>query len=494
MQASGGRRNPATTATERSNDMTQRLEFPEHFIWGSATAAYQIEGAAAEDGRGPSIWDTFSHQPGKVRNGDTGDIACDHYHRLDADLDLMSSLGLPSYRFSVSWPRVIPSGSGAVNQAGLDFYQRLVDGLLRRDITPLLTLYHWDLPQPLQDAGGWTNRDTAERFAEYAAVIGQALGDRVGTFTTLNEPWCSAFLGHSSGVHAPGLTDHGAALSAAHHLNLAHGRAVAALRSVTPAQTRMSVTLNLAQVYPASDSAADAWAARHVDALSNLIFLEPMLNGRYPDELISDTRHLSDWSFVAAEDLATIKQPLDVLGVNFYAPSRVAKASDELRDQLTGRWVNDPSQADAGPSPYPGTDLAFSVPQEGPYTDMGWPIRPEAFTELLLRVHRDYPSMPLVITENGCAYPDGVSADGKVHDAARIDYVSKHLAAVHAAIQAGADVRGYYLWSLMDNFEWAWGYSKRFGMVHVDYDTLVRTPKDSAYWFGAVVAANAVEV
>jgi beta-glucosidase len=474
--------------------MTKRLQFPAHFVWGSATAAFQIEGAAAEDGRGQSIWDTFCATPGKVHNGDTGEVACDHYHRLAEDLDLMVQLGLPSYRFSVSWPRVIPSGSGAVNQAGLDFYSRLVDGLLQRNITPLLTLYHWDLPQLLQDAGGWTNRETAERFAEYADVIGRSLGDRIPTYTTLNEPWCAAFLGYSAGVHAPGLTDNASALAAAHHLNLAHGRAVSALRSVAGADTQMSVTLNLAQVYPATDKPADLDAARHVDAISNRIFLEPMLRGDYPADLIEGTSHITDWSFVHDGDLAAINQPLDVLGVNFYTPASVAAATDEIRAQVTGRWVNDPSQADAGPSVYPGTDRAFSIPQPGPYTDMGWPIRPEAFTDLLLRVHKDYPEIPLVITENGCAYPDVVAIDGGVHDPDRIDYVARHLAAVHDAIVAGADVRGYYLWSLMDNFEWAWGYSKRFGMIHVDYDTLVRTPKDSALWFRDVIAANAVEI
>ncbi|MDQ1718899.1 MAG: beta-glucosidase [Pseudonocardiales bacterium] len=474
--------------------MSQRLTFPEHFVWGSATAAFQIEGAAAEDGRGPSIWDTFCREEGRVHNGDTGDVACDHYHRLTEDLDLMQSLGLPSYRFSVSWSRVQPSGSGPVNPSGLDFYTRLVDGLLERNITPLLTLYHWDLPQPLQDAGGWANRETAERFADYAEILGRALGDRVPTFTTLNEPWCSAFLGHASGVHAPGFTDNGLALKAAHHLNLAHGRAVSALRAVTGPDTKMSVTLNLAQVYANTDDPADLAAARHVDAIANRIFLDPMLRGSYPDDLLAGTAHLTDWSFVADGDLAAIHQPLDVLGINFYAPTNVAAATEDLRAQVTGRWVNDPSQADAGPSAYPGTDRAFSIPQPGPYTDMGWPIRPEAFTELLVRVSKDYPDIPLVITENGCAYPDVLSADGAVHDPDRIDYVARHLGAVHAAIEAGADVRGYYLWSLMDNFEWAWGYSKRFGMVHVDYDTLVRTPKDSALWFRDVIATNAVEL
>jgi len=474
--------------------MTHRLHFPDHFTWGSATAAYQIEGAANADGRLPSIWDVFCQVPGKVRNGDTGDVADDHYHRMEGDLDLMAALGLPSYRFSVSWPRVVPGGSGPVNAAGLDFYQRLVDGLLERNITPLLTLYHWDLPQALQNEGGWTNRETVGRFVDYAEVIGRALGDRVPTITTLNEPWCSAFLGHSSGVHAPGITDNAAAITAAHHLNLAHGRAVTALRAVVPPSTQLSITLNLAQVYPATDTPADVEAASHVDAIANRIFLDPILRGAYPSDLLHTTRHITNWAFVAEGDLTDINAPIDVLGVNFYAPSRVTAATDEVRAQVTGRWVNDPSQADAGASPWPGTDLAYSVPQPGPYTGMGWPIVPESFTDLLLRVRRDYPEIPMVITENGASFDDELSADGEVHDADRIDYVRRHLAAVHAAIEGGADIRGYYLWSFMDNFEWAWGYSKRFGMVHVDYDSLVRTPKDSALWFRDVIKNNAVEL
>jgi beta-glucosidase len=472
--------------------MTTRLQFPANFIWGSATAAFQIEGAASEDGRLPSIWDVFCRQPGKVRMGDTGDVACDHYHRMEADLDLMAMLGLPSYRFSVSWPRVIPGGSGEVNRAGLDFYSRLVDGLLSRNITPLLTLYHWDLPQSLQNRGGWANRETVDRFVEYAEVIGRELGDRVPTFTTFNEPWCSAFLGHAAGVHAPGITDNATALSAAHHLNLAHGRAVSALRAVTRRSTQASITLNLAQVYPASDSDADLHAARHVDGVANRVFLDPVLRGAYPSDLVEETRHITDWSFIMDNDLADIHAEIDVLGVNFYAPSRVAAATDTIRNDVTGAWVNDPAQADVGPSQWPGTDRAFSVPQPGPYTDMGWPIVPESLTELLLRVHKDYPDVPMVITENGCAFPDVVSPDGRVHDEDRIDYVRQHLGAIHAAIESGADIKGYYLWSFMDNFEWAWGYSKRFGMVHVDYDTLVRTPKDSALWFRDVIAENAV--
>jgi beta-glucosidase len=468
-----------------------RLRFPDGFVWGTATAAYQVEGAVTEDGRGPSIWDTFSHTPGRIVDGSTGDVTCDHYHRYADDVALMADLGLDSYRFSIAWPRVVPTGAGRVNQAGLDFYSRLVDTLLERGITPLVTLYHWDLPQPLEDAGGWTNRATALRFAEYAEVVGAALGDRVPTFTTFNEPWCSAYLGYAAGVHAPGRTDTASSLTAAHHLNLAHGLGVRALRAVLPAGADVSITLNLAYVKPATDSPADVRAARHVDALSNRIFLDPILRGRYPDELLDDLRHITDWSFVKRGDEATIQQPIDVLGINYYTPTVVAAATEELREQAARRSANDPMEPE-GVAPYPGTDLAFSVPQDGPYTAMGWRIEPEGFTELLLRVHRDHPGVPLVITENGAAFADPVGPDGVVHDADRIDYLRAHIGAVHEAIRQGVDVRGYFAWSLMDNFEWAWGLSRRFGIVHVDYDTLVRTPKDSFRFYRDVIAANGV--
>jgi beta-glucosidase len=475
------------------NSTTTQLSFPDGFVWGSATAAFQIEGAAAEDGRTPSIWDTFGRTAGKVHGGDTGDVACDHYHRMDEDLDLMATLGLRAYRFSVSWSRVLPDGGSIVNDPGLDFYRRLADGLLERHITPLMTLYHWDLPQALEDRGGWLDRDTPDRFVELAQVMGQALGDRVSTISTLNEPFCSAFLGYASGVHAPGATDNASALRAAHHLNLAHGRAVSALRALVPEDSQLSVTLNLAHVRAASGSEEDRAAAAHVDQIANRVFLDPILRGHYPDQLVNDTRHITDWSFVRDGDLAEISAPIDVLGVNYYAPALVAAPSEEIRASAAGRWVNDPSRSDAGPSPWPGTDLAYSVPQPGPYTDMGWPIAPHTFTELLVDVRREYPDVPLVITENGCACADSRSADGQVHDPDRISYLAQHLTAVHRAIDAGVDVRGYYVWSLLDNFEWAWGYSKRFGIVYVDYETQERVPKDSAYWFRDVIRRNAVD-
>ncbi|HEV7203319.1 MAG TPA: beta-glucosidase [Jatrophihabitans sp.] len=477
------------TSTQTRASATPQLAFPPGFVWGSATAAYQIEGAATEDGRGPSIWDTFSHTPGRIVDGTTGDHACDHYHRLDEDLDLIADLGLGAYRFSIAWPRIVPSGSGAANPAGLDFYRRLVDGLLERGVTPVATLYHWDLPQPLQDAGGWTNRETAHHFAEYAHIVGTALGDRVPMWTTLNEPWCSAFLGHASGVHAPGVTDNEAALTAAHHLLLAHGLGTAALRSALPGEASVAITLNLAVVRAASDSAADRDAARHVDGLANRLFLDPVLSGRYPADLLDDLRHITDWSFVRTGDESIINAPIDQLGVNYYSPTLVAAPTDELRARVAGGWVNDP-QAAEGPTPYPGTDLALSIPQAGPYTAMNWRVEAPSLTELLLRVHRDHPDLPLMITENGAAFDDVVAADGAVDDLDRLDYLRDHVAAVHAAIEQGVDVRGYFVWSLLDNFEWAWGLSKRFGIVHVDFATGRRTLKRSAHWYREVVADN----
>ncbi len=461
--------------------------FPPEFVWGTATASYQIEGAVNEDGRGPSIWDTFSHTPGKTRDGDTGDVACDHYHRMPADVALMAELGLHAYRFSIAWSRVIPTGSGEVNPAGLDFYSRLVDELLAKGISPVATLYHWDLPQPLDDDGGWTNRATAERFAEYASVVARALGDRVGVFTTLNEPWCSAYLGYSAGVHAPGHTSNAESLAAVHHLNLAHGLGVQALRSEVPEGTRISITLNLANVRGAS--AADADAVRHVDGLSNRVFLDPILRGSYPADVLDDLRHITDWNFIKDGDTDAINAPIDVLGINYYSPALVTAATPELLAEANSRTANDP-HATAGPASFPGTDLAVSLPQEGPYTEMGWRIEPGSFTELLERVHRDYPGTPLMITENGAAFDDVVAADGSVHDDDRIAYLDGHIGAVLDAIESGADVRGYFCWSLMDNFEWAHGFSKRFGIVRVDYPTGERTVKDSGRWYHDVIARN----
>ncbi|MEU4232654.1 GH1 family beta-glucosidase [Nonomuraea sp. NPDC026600] len=460
--------------------------FPENFLWGTATAAYQVEGAWDEDGRGPSIWDTFSHTPGLVTNGDTGDLACDHYHRLEEDLDLLAGLGVGAYRFSISWPRVQPGGRGAVNRPGLDFYARLVDGLLARDIAPVATLYHWDLPQELEDAGGWPHRDTALRFADYAKLMGEALGDRVHTWITLNEPWCSAYLGYASGVHAPARTDPAAALAAVHHLNLGHGLAVQALRSVSDPAARMSVTLNLHQVRGVSERDADA--VRRADGLANRAFLGPMLEGAYPRDLIADTASVTDWSFVHDGDEAAACAPLDMLGVNYYNPVLVRQW-----DGVSSRETAD-GHADGAASPWIACEDIEFVRQPGPYTEMGWNIDETGLTELLLRLHRDHPGLPMMITENGAAFADVVDGDGRIRDERRIDYLHRHLTAVTEAIAGGADVRGYFVWSLMDNFEWAHGYAKRFGIVRVDRDTMERTWKDSAYWYRDVVASGELPV
>jgi beta-glucosidase len=459
--------------------------FPAHFAWGTATSAYQIEGATDEDGRGVSIWDTFSHTRGRTQAGDTGDVAADHYHRWPEDVETMRELGLDRYRFSIAWPRVQPGGSGSVEPRGVAFYDQLVDALLAAGVAPVATLFHWDLPQELEDAGGWPARDTAARFVDYAAAIGAVLGDRVRDWITLNEPWCAAFLGYASGVHAPGRTSPPDALAAAHHLNLAHGGAVAALRAVAP-DARISIALNLHLIRAAGPGDEDA--VRRVDAVGNRLFLGPMLNARYPADLIDDTSAITDWSFVRDGDQSAIGAPdaggIDVLGVNYYTPALVRQwdgRSPRLTEDAHGRSEH---------SPFVGcADVEF-LAQPGSRTEMGWVIDPSGLTELLLRLHRDYPSVPLLVTENGAAFDDQRTPDGHVHDQARIDYLRDHVDAVAAAVAAGADVRGYFVWSLLDNFEWAHGYSKRFGLVHVDYASQTRTWKDSAHWYRDLIASR----
>jgi len=466
--------------------VTTPLRFPESFLWGAATAAYQIEGAPVEDGRTPSIWDTFSHTPGKVANGDTGDVAVDHYHRYADDVALMGALDLKAYRFSISWPRIVPGGRGPANPAGVAFYSRLVDSLLERGISPAATLYHWDLPQALEDAGGWANRDTASRFADYAAEVASALGDRVTIFMTLNEPWCSAFLGYASGVHAPGRTEPATALAAAHHLLLAHGQAVQSMRSVLPETAAVSIALNLTHVRPASDAPDDQDAQRRIDALGYRMWLDPILNGRYPADLFEDTKAITDWAFVEQSDLKDINQPLDALGINFYKPDLVAAYDG------TGPRNADDGHGGGAASPWPGADGVEFLRQPGDRTAMDWVIDASGLYDLLARVGSEHPELPLFITENGAAFDDVVEPDGAVHDGARIRYLQEHLAAAHRAIEDGIDLRGYFVWSLMDNYEWSYGYSKRFGVVHVDYETQKRTLKDSANWYRDVIASNSV--
>ncbi|MEQ4725800.1 GH1 family beta-glucosidase [Nonomuraea sp. B19D2] len=433
--------------------------FDPGFLWGAATSSYQIEGAAAEDGREPSIWDVFAAQPGNVRDGDTGDVACDHYHRYRDDVALMAELGLRAYRFSVAWPRVQPRGSGAVNQRGLDFYRRLVDELLSRGIEPWPTLYHWDLPQPLEDAGGWPARDTALRFADYAAAVHDALADRVTHWTTLNEPWCAAFLGYATGEHAPGRREPAAAIHAVHHLLLGHGLAASAMSG-----SRVGITLNPTQASPATGAAEDLDAARRIDGVANRIFLDPLFRAAYPADVVQDLTEVTGFEHVRDGDLKMIAAPLDFLGVNYYTPAIVS--GDGSAHQ---------------PSPYVGSETVRFVDGGRPRTAMGWEVDEGGLSDLLVRLARDYPVTALYVTENGAAYDD------EVHDADRIAYLDGHLRACHDAVARGVPLRGYFAWSLLDNFEWAHGYSQRFGLVHVDFATLRRTPKDSARWYAEVI-------
>ena len=447
------------------------IEFPRGFLLGSATSAYQIEGAAAEDGREESIWDVFCRVPGAIVNGEDGLVACDHYHRYAEDAKLLAALGMRTYRFSVSWPRVL--NNGLVNAAGMDFYSRLVDELLANDVTPWLTLYHWDLPAALP--GGWTNRDTAKRFVDYALAVHERLGDRVRTWTTLNEPWCSSFLSYAAGVHAPGRTDPVASIRAAHHLLLAHGWAVQALREADPSAS-LGATINFTPALPASDSARDRDVARRVDGTTNRFFVEPVFTGHYPADVLDDLAEIWPDDLVAEEDLAAISTPIDVLGVNYYT-TNVFRAGEPTE-----------------PTPHIAAPDAVQVLRDLPLTGMGWEVDPAGLRNLLTWLHADYTGpagVPLVITESGAAFDDVADEAGYVDDADRIDYLRRHLTAVREAMDAGADVRGYLVWSLMDNFEWAHGYAKRFGLVRVDSD-LNRIPKASARWFADVARTGRV--
>jgi len=456
------------------------LDFPEGFLWGAATASYQIEGAASEGGRGASIWDTFSHTPGKVLHGDTGDIACDHYNRLEEDLDLMAEVGLKAYRFSVAWPRIQPDGSGPTNREGLDFYRRLVDGLRERSIEPMLTLYHWDLPQALQDGGGWTSRETAERFAEYTELVYGALSDSVSYWITLNEPWVSAWLGHGYGLHAPGLRDPGAALAATHHLLLGHGLALERMRSMGNPEdgNQLGVTLNLHAALPGRDREADREAARRVDGQANRLYLDPLFRGSYPEDVFAYYREGgADLSFVQDGDLQKISAPLDFLGVNYYFRHTVRDAPEEAHSEV----------------PFSDLNARPIVPHAGEKTAMGWPVDPEGLTEMLVRIRDEYADIPLYVTENGRAVHDYVDPEGDVDDEERISYLDAHFRAAREAMDRGADLRGYMVWSFLDNFEWAEGYSKRFGLIFVDYGTQRRIPKASARWYSEVIGRNGLE-
>lgn len=450
------------------------ITFPDRFLWGAATASYQIEGAAHSGGRGPSIWDDFSHTPGKVANGHTGDVACDHYHRVEQDIDMMVDLGLQSYRFSISWSRVLPSGRGRINDVGLGWYSRLVDLLLERSIIPCPTLFHWDLPSGLEEIGGFRNRDTAKWFGDYAALMAKHLGDRVNMWSTFNEPWCHAYLGHAAGIHAPGTSDPKAAVTVAHHEQLAHGIAIEAMRA-EHSNLSLGIVINPSNVVSEGQPPASRDQMHRIDAIHNRWWFDSVLKGEYPADIIADFGPLAE--AVLPGDNEQIAQPLDWIGINYYFDILVKAATGGATNQMKA---------------YPTVTGTTQSDERSIHTDMGWPITPDGFTELLVRLHNDYPDLPPVyITENGAAYDNPV-IQGRCADPERINYLDLHLRAIREAMELGVDVRGYYQWSLMDNFEWALGYDKRFGIVHVDFDTLERTPRDSAYWYRDVIKANAL--
>lgn len=449
--------------------------FPADFLWGVAASAYQIEGAVAEGGRGPSVWDTFSHLPGRTARGETGDVAIDHYHRMEEDVDLIAGLGVDAYRFSIAWPRLLPRGAGEVNPTGVDFYRRLCERLLERGVTPLVTLYHWDLPQVLQDEGGWQDPRSVDWFAEYAAVAKESLADLVTLWTTLNEPWCAAFLGHGSGLFAPGVAQPGAAFVAAHHLMLAHHHAVRAMRDTSPrAEDRLGIVLNVIPARPARpEVAGDVEVAAIVDDIHNRLFLDTALLGTYPDSILALHRRFGVDERIDASALAAARADIDLLGVNYYN---------------INRFEHRPGAP--APGEFPGADGAVPAPPPGDLTDMGWGVEPDGLVEVLRGIDADYPAVPIYVTENGAAYPDRVGADGAVDDPRRIAYLRAHIGAVAEALEAGVDVRGYFAWSAFDNFEWASGYRMRFGLIRVDYDTLARTVKASGHWYRDFIASQ----
>lgn len=446
------------------SDLQLSKSFPSQFLWGAATAAYQIEGAVHEDGRGESIWDVFSATPGKVYNGDTGEVAVDHYHRTQEDLDLVKQLGPGGYRFSIAWPRILPQGSGSVNERGLDFYDRLVDGLLARGIKPFATLYHWDLPQVLQNAGGWTNRETAYHFADYAEIVARRLGDRVTNWMTLNEPWCSAYLGYGSGEHAPGVQDRQAAVNAAHHLLLAHGLAISRIKAAAPSAATVGIVLNFTPAYPADNRPETLRDTASADAFSNRWFIEPLTRGVYPEGLFEAMRLAPPP--VQQDDMKIIATPIDFLGVNNYTRNVVwGSETPTLPDQPETVRV-------------PGAT----------YTEMDWEVFPQGLTDLLVRLHQEYGVKKLFVTENGSAFADQWDGSDHLSDPSRVAYVREHVHAISKALEQGVPLSGYFVWSLLDNYEWAYGYSKRFGIVYVDYPTQRRVVKDSGRWYQAFVS------
>ncbi|HXV71554.1 MAG TPA: GH1 family beta-glucosidase [Acidimicrobiia bacterium] len=448
-------------------------DFPSDFMWGVATAAYQVEGAWNEGGRGPSIWDTFSHTPGKTLNGDSGDDAVAHYERFREDVALMSEIGVDAYRFSISWSRLIPDGTGPLNPEGVVFYRSLCSELIDAGITPAVTLYHWDLPQALQDRGGWLNEESVEWFADYAVAAKEQLGDLVQVWSTLNEPWCSAFLGHSAGDHAPGMTDPGSSFVVAHHLMLAHHAAIRAQRDTEARDDdQLGIVLNLIPAWPETDSNEDRDAARGVDAIQNRLFLGAVFDGGYPDEVIGYIEKYGVEDRIDLKRLAGAVEPIDYLGINYYNINHI--------EHVPGA---DPML------PWPGPEEAGLATPPGELTEMAWGVEPMGLTWMLERVAKEYPGIPLLIMENGAAYTDEVASDGTVDDPKRVEYLRRHIAAIHDARDRGVPVQGYFVWSLLDNFEWSLGYSRRFGIVHVDRSTMKRTMKTSARWYREFLAS-----
>lgn len=445
-------------------------KFPNDFIWGASTASYQIEGAYNEDGKGESIWDRFTHQSGNILNGDTGDVACDHYHKFKKDVELMNKIGLDSYRFSISWPRIFPRGTGKVNQKGLDFYKRLIDELLKNDIKPVPTLYHWDLPQKLQERGGWTNRDTAKYFQEYAMRVIDEFDGLVTQWITHNEPWVASFVGHAFGQHAPGKQDYQSALQSLHHILLSHGLVVESFKEEEK-EGKIGISVNLGDFQPGSDKKEDLAATWRQDNFMNKIILDPLFRAKYPKELFNFFQKNVGEVEIRDQDMSIISYPMDFLGINYYSRNIIKHAEEKNILETKEVKVND-SQ----------------------YTEMGWEVYPEGIYNVLERVNNEYSKIPLYITENGAAFQDKLTENGKVNDQNRINYLREHLKNAHEAIQDGIPLKGYYVWSIMDNFEWAYGYSKRFGLIYVDYkDNQKRYFKESAKWYREVIERNGIE-
>ncbi len=449
----------------------ETASFPPDFLWGAATSAYQVEGAAHEDGRGLSTWDRFSATPGATYQGQTGEISVDHYHRMEEDVALMGELNLSAYRFSISWPRILPQGTGSINERGLDFYDRLVDALLARGIRPLATLYHWDLPIALQDLGGWVNRDTAYAFADYAEVVANRLGDRVNWWLTHNEPWCSSYLSYALGAHAPGLHDQQLAIEVGHHVLLSHGLAVPRMRAHLSDQAQVGIAIDFYPAYAADDRPETLLAVQRADTFRNRWFLDPVFRGSYPENLFTDLGVAPPT--IHEGDLDIISTPIDFLGVNYYSRMVVQEPSD--------------STPKAKPSVHADSYEAIDRIPGSAYTEMGWETFPDGLANILMRIHHEYAPRAMAVTESGAAFDDHLDSDGGVHDQQRIDYLNAHIQTVAQVIRQGAPIKGYFVWSLMDNFEWAEGYRKRFGLIYVDYATQRRVIKDSGRWYASFI-------